>query len=324
MKKLKLLCPVLFMLALFVFPGAVGLCFSPSYKSSDSVSFREDTVSPSYTISCLDTNENKIIKLDIEDYLPGVLAAEMPASYEPEALKAQAVAARSFIISRCQNISDDHPDADICTDFSHCKAWLSKADALKKWKKEDRDLYWEKLCNAVRSTKGEYMVYENEVVEAFFFANSGGKTEASEDVWGGKRPYLKSVSSDWDTTSPDVSSSVSIPVGSFMNVLKTETPGISSPSVPQIGDITFSEGGSVSKIIINGQTFTGNEIRRLFGLKSAKFKVSVDDDIIVFSVMGNGHGVGMSQYGANYMAKSGKKYTDILSHYYSNIQIVSF
>ncbi len=324
MKRTRLLFPILFLFSIFAFPSVLGMFFLRAYPGIKSDLSNQRPLLSTHIITCLNTNTNKIMEFDLEEYLPGVLAAEMPASYEIEALKAQAVAARSFIISRSQLHCDEHPDADICTSSSHCKAWLSKGDALNKWKNEDRSLYWLKLCDAVSSTKGEYMVYEDEVVEAFFFANSGGKTEASEDVWGGGRPYLKSVASEWDTTSPDVFSSVSVPVKSFMGILKAENPDISPDSIPQIGEIALTEGGSVSKIVINGQTFTGNKIRSLFGLKSAKFTISINNDSVDFSVMGNGHGVGMSQYGANFMAKSGKNYTEILSHYYSNIQIVKF
>lgn len=324
MKKKSLMLPILFMLALFVFPSILGLCFSRTYPNMRNNLLRQAHPFSSHIITCLNTTTNEIMEFDLEEYIPGVLAAEMPASYEIEALKAQAVAARSFIISRTQSCSDAHPDADICTSPSHCKAWLSKEQALSKWKDSEKKDFWNKLCTATVSTKGEYMIYEDEVVEAFFFANSGGKTEASEDVWGGSRPYLRSVSSEWDTTSPDVFSEVCVSSDFFWGTLKHENPLVDFSISPQISNITLTEGGSVSEITIGGQVFAGTKIRSLFGLKSAKFTIEIQDNTVSFSVMGNGHGVGMSQYGANFMAKSGKKYTEILSHYYSNIQIADF
>ena len=167
------------------------------------------------------------------------------------------------------------------------------------------------------------MVYDGQVVEAFFFAESGGRTESSEDVWGGDRPYLKSVPSEGDIYSPSLYSEASFTVSEFWDTLSAFN-GSVIPCIgaPIIGEITRTEGGCVAKISLGGQSFKGSEIRSLFGLKSANFTVKADESNVVFSVIGNGHGVGMSQYGANYMARTGKKYTEILTHYYTNIQIV--
>ena len=275
----------------------------------------------SSTIACLNTKSGKIEQCNLEEYLIGVVGAEMPALYEPEALKAQAVAARSYIKSRQNCRSADHKDADVCNNPLHCKAHADNDELLAKWQKSKQGEYYNKIKTAVYETRGEYMVYDGEAIEAFFFASSGGRTESSEDVWGGRRGYLKSVESSGDVYSPQLCSNLSV---KFEDFLKTLAAIRKAPPAAQIeiGEIKRSEGGSVKTIAINGETYKGSEIRSAFGLKSANFSINVSNGEVLFSVLGSGHGVGMSQYGANYMAKQGKKYTEILSHYYTNIQIV--
>ncbi len=315
---------------ILLIPLCFGIMFpressKKSYNFKIKMPFESNNNSKQIIISFLDISNGKTTKINLEEYLPGVLAAEMPAEYEPEALKAQAVAARSYILSQLKSPSPEHPFADVCNDPTHCKAYLDKEKAMNKWQAEDKFIYWEKLCSAVNSTSGEYMTYEGEVIEAFFFANSGGKTEASKDVWGGNRPYLNSVPSEWDFSSPDVSSKKTIPVEEFWNTLiKANSAVIPSHSTSVIDDINHTKGGSVAEITLGGQKFKGTEIRSLFGLNSAKFNISCENNSIIFSVLGRGHGVGMSQFGANCMAKSGQNYTEILAHYYTNIQIVKF
>lgn len=325
MKKHPLLMYILIFPVLFTtLPATVSLCFP---RLANKITFTEPAIpeknlSETY-INVLYTDSNTVRNVPLEEHLVGVLAAEMPAAYEAEALKAQAVAARSFILSKLDSPDTDHPDADVCTDSSHCKAWLSEKDYTEKWQKKDRAAYQSKLLSAVSSTRGEYMVCEEKIVEAFFFAGSGGRTESSEDVWGGERPYLKSVESPGDVYSPHYSSTVTVPTPHFKNTLKSFSPLYQQSSkAPVISSITRTEGGSVSSIIIDGHTFSGNEIRQLFGLKSANFTISALPDTVTFHVLGYGHGVGMSQFGANFMAKNGKNYTEILSHYYTNIQII--
>lgn len=319
---------LLYLLAFPVFfivvPAAISLFFPHNIESIATSSVFSRNVAPSgIKIAVLNTESGSVHNTDLEEYLVGVLAAEMPASYEMEALKAQAVAARSFIMSRLSNRSQDHKDADVCSDPNHCKAWLSEKDYREKWPLEDRDFYHSKLVNAVNSTRGEYMVYGEEIVEAFFFAGSGGRTESSEDVWGGERPYLKSVESEGDIFSPDYKSEVTVSTEKFWDTLigfNSQTqPNLGTPF---IGNISRTEGGSVSMVSIGGQNFTGVELRHLFGLKSANFTISPAANSVTFNVLGYGHGVGMSQFGANYMAKNGENYTEILSHYYTNIQII--
>ncbi len=311
----KIFFKFLFFLSLLLLfsPIILGLCFPRLSLSNTPLSAFDKNRSETF-ITVLNHKTNVIAEVPLETHLTGVLAAEMPAAYNIEALKAQAVAARSYILSKAESTNPEHPEAIICTNPSHCKAWISEAEAKSKWKPAEASSNWKKLKSAVSGTMGEYMVYDGETVEAFFFASSGGKTENSEDIWGGSRPYLKSVESPGDILSPDHVSVAKIKTEDFSKKLNLSAP-------PIIENISRTEGGSVSTITINKNSFKGTEIRKAFGLKSANFTIDIKSDFVTFTVLGYGHGVGMSQTGANYMASMGKKYTEILSHYYTNIQI---
>ncbi|MBO4941549.1 MAG: stage II sporulation protein D [Clostridia bacterium] len=316
----KLCMPVFYILLPLIIPMMVGLTFPRTTSSRISFPF-SNKGEISDTITTLNVKTSATEKIPMETYLVGVLAAEMPASYEEEALKAQAVAARSYIISKMGGGNPDHPEAQVCTDPNHCKGWLSEEDAKSKWKTADKNKYWKKLTNAVKATNGEYMTYNAEVVEAFFFASSGGKTENSEDVWSSSRPYLRSVESYGEALSKNNVSTVTFTRSQFAEKLN---PHLSQPldlsKPPSISEPQRTEGGSVSTINIAGKTFKGTELRSIFGLKSANFTVSATDATVTFTVKGYGHGVGMSQTGANYMAKEGHTYKEILSHYYTDIE----
>lgn len=310
-----------FFIFMVIIPVLVGLFGGRREVGEDSKVLND--IKGDIKISYLDAASNKVKRADLEEYLVGVVAAEMPAEYNIEALKAQAVAARCFIVSKIGKENPLHPDAAVCTDPGHCKAYIDEKTAKSKWKKDKAKEYWNKIEDAVKQTKGEYMVCDDEVVEAFFFARSGGRTENSEDVWGEERPYLRSVESLEDLQHPDALSEVEKSNYEAREILR----GI-GPDLPQgdqklrIGKVTRTSGGCVDEIEIEGEVFKGTEIRQGFGLKSANFSVDGDNEKLKFTVLGYGHGVGMSQSGANYMAENGKNYTEILSHYYTNIQIV--
>ncbi len=312
MKKISCLGLIVYVLVMVFVPVITGLLFFA--KEEDLPKGYEESVNTE--ISYFDLADGKVKTCDLEEYLVGVLAAEMPAEYELEALKAQAVAARSYILSKKGSKSNEHPTADICNDSAHCKGHLDEKTARNRWGKKKSDKYWQKLTRATKETKGEYMICGEEVVEAFFFARSGGRTENSEDVWGESRPYLKSVESEGDLRYPEFVSMVE-----FKNADAQKLLGIAEEQL-NIGKIVRTDGGNVKSIEIDGREFKGTEIRKIFDLKSADFDITQTDKSVIFSVRGFGHGVGMSQFGANEMAKSGEKYTEILSHYYTNIQIV--
>ncbi len=301
-----------------IFPVLIGLLY---HKSPIAMSTNKFTKKITY----LETKTSKVRECDLEEYLVGVLAAEMPAEYHVEALKAQAVAARSFIASRVNQQNPDHLGAVVCDNASHCKAHLDRKAAMEKWPEEKAEIYWEKLEGAVAETEGEYMTCGEDVVEAFFFARSNGRTENSEDVWGEERPYLKSVESSGDKSHPEFETVVELTTADVRNKLKSLNSKVKTGDDSlKIGKITYTAGGSVATIELDGMLFRGKDIRLAFDLKSASFSVNQENGKMQFKVLGYGHGVGMSQFGANCMAENGKNYTEILSHYYTNIQIIKF
>lgn len=320
MKKLRCILPGLIVAAVFLFPFVLGLSF---YREEAIEAKEEQSGIGNAEIAWLDVEKDEIKKMALEKYLVGVLAAEMPAEYHIEALKAQAVAARSFILSRADEVNPDHPGAVVCNDFAHCKSYIDEDEARAGWDDKKEDEYWEKLSRAVEETCGEYMVCEGETVEAFFFARSGGRTENSEEVWGEARPYLKSVESAGDIAAKDFLETVEVSNSEARARLCRLNTGIQTgDAMLKIGKASRTEGGTVATLEIDGYEFKGAQLRSIFGLKSANFSVEAGSASVIFTTAGYGHGVGMSQFGADYMADNGKNYTEILSHYYTNIQII--
>ena len=273
------------------------------------------------TIEVLVSETGKVVTLETEEYLCGVVAAEMPASFEKEALKAQAVAARSYAVNRKNNPVSEHPEADVCTDCSHCKAYKTPEELAKMWG-EDKEKYLTKIRDAVFSTTGEVVKYNGEVALAVFHSQSGnGRTESSKDVWGGEVPYLVSVESPGEENSPNFYSTVTVSFEEFKEKISVSYPNVVIKSVQDIGETEESDGGSVKYINIAGTKISGKDIRQIFGLRSACFEVETDGNTVIFNVMGYGHGVGMSQYGANIMAQEGADYKQILTHYYTGTEV---
>lgn len=299
-------------------PEVPNITYPALKNKSNSVSKESQSI-----ITYFDSKKNKLSSAPFEEYIKGVVCAEMPASYETEALKAQAVAARSYILFKTNHPSADHPNAAVCTNPAHCKGYVSKEQAEEKFGKNLMKKYYTKISEAVEKTKGEYLCYEGETVEAFFFALSNGKTENSEDVWQAEVPYLKSTESEGDKTSPNFVSEAKFSVEDFNKKLKTLSTDFVPKKIPEFSDITKSSGGRTKSLKINDTYFSGTDIRSAFSLKSTDFSVEVQNKNIVFTVKGNGHGVGMSQYGANYLAKEGKTYEEILKHYYSGVEIIN-
>ncbi len=268
------------------------------------------------------SDEGVTKEVNLEEYLIGVVCAEMPASFETEALKAQAVSARSYTIYKKNNQKTDiHPDADVCTDSTHCKAYISKEKAFSNWG-ENAEKNYQKISKAVYDTKGEIMTYQGEVAMAVFHSSSGGRTENSGDVWQQNLPYLVSVDSQGEEYAQNYYSELSLSFSDFCRKLSEEA-GVIITSPDEISEPVLTEGSAVKSIIIGGKSFSGTEIRSMFGLRSAKFSIEKDLSSVTFSVRGYGHGVGMSQYGANAMAMHGKNYKEILSHYYTGVDFTS-
>lgn len=259
-----------------------------------------------------DVNKNEIIKVPFEEYIKGVLAGEMPASFELEALKAQAVAARSYVLVQANKNKDNDYDVVNTTDN---QVYLTDSDLKEKWK----DQYVtkiNKIKKAVSETKGQYLSYNNEVVEALFFSTSTGKTENSEDVFSSKVPYLRSVSSTWDEASPVYTDTSTFTLNDFYQKLQ----------LPYNDKITYevletTSTGRVKKIKINAKEFNGRDVATKLSLRSNYFTITQNDKNVTITTKGFGHGVGMSQYGALGMAKEGYTYDKILKHYYQGIEI---
>ncbi len=274
-------------------------------------------------IKLLHSTTGEVEEMDLDTYLLGVVSSEMPANFEEEALKAQAIVARTYTIYRIINGSK-HKDADICDDSKCCQAWITKEDRLNKWNEEERESNWAKIEEAVNSTKGEIIVYEGKPINAFFHSNSGGITDTANSVWGGSDyPYLQAVETSGEDAYTQYSSEITVSKEEFISKIKEYHSDfqINFNEENQIEVLEYTEGGRIKTIKIGNLNLSGVEVRTIFGLKSAKFEVNIEGENIKFSVIGYGHGVGMSQTGADGMAKQGKNCEEIIKHYYTGVEI---
>lgn len=275
-------------------------------------------------IKLLHTNTEKIEEVDLDTYLLGVVSSEMPADFNEEALKAQAVVARTYTIYKIVNGSK-HEKADICDNAGCCQAWISKEYRLNKWEDKKREENWKKIENAVYSTKGKIITYNNKPINAFFHSNSGGITDTATAVWGGTNyPYLQAVETSGEDEYNQYKSELEISKEEFIDKIKSyhEDFKIDFNKENQIEILDYTEGNRIKTIKIGNLKLSGVEIRNIFGLKSAKFEIKIEENKIKFNVIGYGHGVGMSQTGADSMAKQGKNYEEIIKHYYTNVELI--
>ena len=275
----------------------------------------QNTADRDISIRLLDEGQVKVLSLD--DYLKGVVSAEMPADFDIEALKAQAVAARTYTMYKLfVEPPANHPEADVCSDVGCCKAYISEQALRARWG-ASFDENTEKINHAVKSTDGQYLKYADEPILAVFHSSSPGKTERSENVWSRALPYLINVDSpETQGDVPNYVSTVEVLKSEYIDMIKQHFPAADFSSNPIIGQVSQTEGGRVHEIVTGGVTVSGTDMRSIFGLRSAAFELSESGDNIVFTVSGYGHGVGMSQYGANVLAHSGSNYIEILSWYY--------
>lgn len=253
------------------------------------------------------------LDVTLEDYLWGVVSAEMPASFEDEALRAQAVAARTYTVYKLLHPSKAH-EAQLCSDPACCQAWLSRDDRMEKWG-SDREELAERISAAVRDTDGMVMCYGGEPIQAVFHAASGTATRSAEDVWGSEVPYLHSVTSPEGEEVPNYYSTATVSAADFAAALpECHLEGDCSS---WIGETEYDEGGLSQRISIGGVWVKTTKLRTLFSLRSSNLSITGEGDTLTFSVTGYGHGVGMSQYGANAMAKQGSRWQEIMEWYYS-------
>lgn len=276
------------------------------------------------TIRLYHSKTGEIEELPIDEYLYGVVSSEMPADFELEALKAQSVVARTYTIYQISQSQEKHPDADICDNSACCQAWISKKDRLSKWDSDLAEANWKKIVTAVNSTQGKIITYNGEPIDAFFHSNSGGITETASNVWGGQNfPYLQSVETSGESEYSQYNSEVELYKDDIIKKIKTKHPEIqidwNNPEALKILD--YTESGRVKQMQFGNVTIAGTEVRSLFGLKSTNFNFEILDDKIKFSVIGYGHGVGMSQTGADSLAKQDYDYEKIIKHFYKDVEI---
>ena len=274
------------------------------------------------TIKLLHHKTGEVEDIALDTYLFGVVSAEMPADYELEALKAQAVVARTYTIYKIEN--KKHENADICDDSTCCQAWVSKEDRLARWEESKRESNWQKIEQCVKETKGKIITYQNEPINAFFHANSGGKTELPVNVWGGSDlPYLQVVETAGEEGYSQYASEIEFSNEELINKLKEkyEDIQIDFANGEEIKILEYTDGSRVKTIRFGNHEISGVEARTLFGLKSTNFEIIKEADKIKFTVKGYGHGVGMSQTGSDTMAKQGSNYEEIIHHFYANVEI---
>ena len=272
------------------------------HTNTDNTSTNNTTNSSVSEITVYRSN-GSVINLNMTDYLIGVVSSEMPASFNLEALKAQSVLARTYALKAKQT-------GKKLTDTVSTQSYIDIDQMKNKWG-NSFNTYYNKIKNAVENTNGEYLSYNGNYIEALYHSTNNGKTESSLDVFGNYYPYLVSVSSEYDKNASSYLRTISMPLDTISNKL-----GLSLNNDSVISILSYTDGGNIKEININGNNFSGKKVRELLGLRSADFDISISDNNANITTRGYGHGVGMSQYGANGMANAGYGYKDILSHYY--------
>ena len=255
------------------------------------------------------TDRNTITFLDLEEYVRGVVLAEVPAYFETDALSAQAIAARTYAMRRIV-LKDRHLYGAVCTDHTCCQAWISDGDYLAQ-RGGKKDL--EKVTAAVMQTAGQVLTFWGKLAETTYFSCSGGQTEDAVAVWGESIHYLQSQPSLGEEYAAGYEQQLHFTPGEFLAAL-----GLSLSGDPSqwFGLVTYTEGGGVATLIIGDVSYSGTTLRTLLGLNSTLFSITTDGHTITVTARGHGHRVGMSQYGANAMAMQGRAYDEILAYYY--------
>lgn len=287
--------------------NSFNVTITNSKQENDNMLYSNNSV-PDKVITLKRTN-GEVLQVGLEEYLIGVVAAEMPASFNSEALKAQAIVARTYTLKLLES-------GRTITDDVSTQVYKSNSELQSMWK-ASYNTYYNKVKNAVSATNGLCIKYNGSLIDAVYHSTSNGYTEDSVNVWGNSVPYLKTVTSPWDTSVSSYLKNVTISFDKISNVL-----GFDFNSSSSIEIISRDESNRISRIKFNDKEYSGVEIRNLLGLRSADFDFNISDEGVNFTTRGYGHGVGMSQYGANEMSNAGYSYDGILNHYYTNVQIV--
>lgn len=314
------LAAALFLLPLLCITPAREALFDREEEESPPPPFESGVEDGERMLKVLDGET--VVEMDLGTYLVGVVRAEMPASFPAEALKAQAVAARTYTCYQLRSGSH-HENADICTDHTCCQAYLDEASARENWG-SDANAYEEKIRAAVKETDGEVILYDSQPILAVFHSASAGLTRAAGEVWLNDLPYLQAVESPEDTEAiPNYYSRVEVTAQTLREKFLAAFPEMdfSGDVSSWLNGAVTDSAGSVGAITVGGQTIKGTQVRSILGLRSVCFTWEVEGEKFVFYVTGYGHGVGLSQYGAAAMAESGADYQEILTHYYSGVEI---
>mgnify|MGYP004599626249 CR=1 FL=1 len=303
--------------------------FAPARQASDEPEpsgevRRPDAAVPDHTRTLRVLHGGAVEEMAMDEYLLGVLRAEMPASFELEALKAQAVAARTYTLHKmAQGAIARHPDADACDDITCCKAYETAEDAASGWG-AGALYYEEKLARAVSETDGEVILYDGAPILAVFFSSADGSTQGAGDVWMNDLPYLQKVdSAGTEELVPNYYSVATFTAAEFKSLVLAAKPDADLSGSPEgwIRDIVRNDSDYVASVTVGGVKLRGNDLRTILSLRSPSFTVEYKDNAFTFHVTGYGHGVGMSQYGANILAKQGLSAEEIVQHYFSNTTV---
>ena len=317
-----LLLPVVFFLLCLQSAGNGGSDAEEVFSEDSALSDQEIVVSYHDT--------GAMVTLPLETYVIGVVAAEMPSSFEPEALKAQAVIARSYALGKIKsnagNPSEGH--GDLCDDPGHCQAYYDKGYLEQEWGADFTEKY-QKVTDAVTATAGQVLTYEGGLARTFYHSTCGGKTASAKEVWGEEIPYLQSVTCKWDRDAPRYRETFCISLSELPWLLGDG----SSPCIAVAEGETVtvvptvageSDSGRIEAVSYAGLMFDAADFRKALGLNSTRFTLESDGETLKVTTYGFGHGVGLCQYGANGMAKDGKTYDEILSYYYRGTELNTF
>ena len=266
--------------------------------------------------------DGQVSEMTMKDYLWRVAAAEMPASFALEAIKAQVVAARTYTAAKMGRTVQNHPNADICTDITCCQAYITPEEAAQNWGERAQG-YTETIAQAVAATDGMIAAYNSVPIQAVFFSSTAGRTVDAMEVWGSHVPYLTGVQSPEGEEVPNYHTTVTVTAEEFKTTLLHQYPDLVLEGEPSswIGTATPNSAGGVATLTIGGTPLRGEALRTLFNLRSSHFTLTAQGDVLTFSVTGYGHGVGMSQYGANALAKEGKTWQEIIQWYYTGVTL---
>lgn len=290
--------------------------------------YQGDTIPSSQEIVLLYHDTGKQVSLPLEVYVTGVVAAEMPSNFEPEALKAQAVIARTYALGKMAADTGSSHDGggDLCDDPGHCQAYYDKDALEKEWGSAFGERY-QKISDAVAATEGQILTYDGGLAETFYHSTCGGKTASAKEVWGEEVPYLQSVACKWDKDAPRYRETFSVALSDLPWLLGDgSTPCIAVAEGETVTVVPTASGesdsGRVEAVAYAGLMFDAGDFRKALGLNSTRFTLESDGETLQVTTYGFGHGVGLCQYGANGMAQKGKTYDEILTYYYQNTKLM--